>query len=407
MSVPSEKRRELSGNPAPTRPANNAYFPALDGLRAVAFLMVFALHYLSGYLPVTFGWAGVDMFFVLSGFLITGILYDTRDDPFRLHNFYLRRTLRIFPLPYGVLLLLLLLYPLCRWEWSWGWLAWPAYVGNFAVFFRSADVQAHASVAAAALYSASFPELRLDFGHFWTLCVEEQFYLVWPFAVFALKDRRKLIALCIPFLILCPLLRMYAAHFLPQYALAADALSYATIFHVDALLMGAAIALLRRGPAARHLPAIARGLLAVIAVAVVLWLGLSSTARHTPPGYVMPLWRLSAKISIADLIASCVLVLALDAGSVAYKLLNREPLRWLGRISYGAYVFHAVPHLWFRALLAPHFADPGLPTAALAFAATLLLAWASYRWFESPFIRLKDRYTKQRPQPLPSAVAQS
>ena len=397
MSVLSEKPGLVSGDAARTRPANNAYFPALDGLRAVAFLMVFALHYLSGYLPVSFGWAGVDVFFVLSGFLITGILYDTRDDPFRVHNFYLRRTLRIFPLFYAVFGLIALLYPICHWEWSWGWLSWLAYVGNFAVLFRSAATPAHNSVAAATLFSANFPRLRLDLGHFWTLCVEEQFYLVWPFAVFALKDRRRLIGLCVPFLVLCPLLRMYADHFVPRYALAAGALNYVTIFHVDALLMGAVIALVRRGPAARYLPAVALSLLAVIAVIVVLWLLLSPAARHPPPGYAMPLWRLSIKVSVADLIASCLLILALDPGSVPYRLLNREPFRGLGRISYGAYVFHAIPHFWFLSLLTPYFADPGLPTAALAFAVTLLLAWASYRWFESPFIRLKDRYTKRAP----------
>ena len=81
-------------------PKGRAYYPALDGLRAISFLGVFFWHYLS--LP--YGWAGVDVFFVLSGFLITGILYDTRDSPHRVWNFYIGRTLRIFPLYYGVLL---------------------------------------------------------------------------------------------------------------------------------------------------------------------------------------------------------------------------------------------------------------------------------------------------------------
>jgi peptidoglycan/LPS O-acetylase OafA/YrhL len=79
--------------------SGRAYYPALDGLRAVAFLLVFFLHYLG--LP--WGWVGVEMFFVLSGFLITGILYDTRDHPHRWRTFYVRRALRIFPLYYGTL----------------------------------------------------------------------------------------------------------------------------------------------------------------------------------------------------------------------------------------------------------------------------------------------------------------
>jgi peptidoglycan/LPS O-acetylase OafA/YrhL len=90
--------------------------------------MVFAQHYLN--LP--WGWAGVDVFFVLSGFLITGILYDSRDQPNRVSNFYIRRTLRIFPLYYGLMVLLVISYPLFRWQWNWTWLVWPAYLGNFA-----------------------------------------------------------------------------------------------------------------------------------------------------------------------------------------------------------------------------------------------------------------------------------
>src|ERR1700722_12874022 len=79
---------------------NKRFYPALDGLRAIAVLMVFYQHYLSAGndLPaLNWGWSGVDIFFVLSGFLITGILYDTRNVLHRFRNFYVRRTLRISP----------------------------------------------------------------------------------------------------------------------------------------------------------------------------------------------------------------------------------------------------------------------------------------------------------------------
>src|ERR1700744_4617103 len=116
----------VAGNTAETSPENRGFYPALDGLRALAFLMVFATHYEG----MPWGWSGVDVFFVISGFLITGILLDTRDDRYRVRNFYARRSLRIFPLYYGVFLLLLLLTPFLHLNWSAGWLAWPLYVGN-------------------------------------------------------------------------------------------------------------------------------------------------------------------------------------------------------------------------------------------------------------------------------------
>jgi len=77
---------------------------------------------------------------VLSGSLITGILFDTRDDPHRIHNFYMRRTLRIFPLYYAVMLALVLAEPLAHWRWSSAWLLWPAYLGNYARFLHPYDL---------------------------------------------------------------------------------------------------------------------------------------------------------------------------------------------------------------------------------------------------------------------------
>ena len=120
-------------------PGNSVRFPALDGIRAVAFFAVFLTHYRH----LAWAWGGVNAFFVLSGFLITGILWDTRDRPHAMRAFYIRRTLRIFPLYWGVFLVLLLLTPICRWQWSGAWLLWPLYVGNFVRLFTHADMSPH------------------------------------------------------------------------------------------------------------------------------------------------------------------------------------------------------------------------------------------------------------------------
>jgi peptidoglycan/LPS O-acetylase OafA/YrhL len=167
MTVPDDEI--VAGNTSHTRPENRAFYPALDGLRAIAFLMVFCVRYI--YMP--WGWAGVDVFFVLSGFLITGILFDSLDDLHRVRNFYVRRILRIFPLYYGVMLLLL---PFIYGQLSWSWLLWPAYLGNYARFFHPYVVDTPAgNLADFQLILQVGNHARLYLGHFWSLCVEEQF----------------------------------------------------------------------------------------------------------------------------------------------------------------------------------------------------------------------------------------
>jgi peptidoglycan/LPS O-acetylase OafA/YrhL len=121
----------------------------------------------------------VDLFFVLSGFLITGILYDTRNTQHRFRNFYVRRTLRIFPLYYGLLIVGLLLTPIFHWIWHPVWILWPLYLGNYGRFIWLGDWMQGTGVLDHLRSSLPFKSpFFLYFGHFWSLCVEEQFYLL-------------------------------------------------------------------------------------------------------------------------------------------------------------------------------------------------------------------------------------
>jgi peptidoglycan/LPS O-acetylase OafA/YrhL len=371
------------------RPANNEYFPALDGIRALAFLMVFGHHYLQ----LIWGWAGVEVFFVLSGFLITGILFDTRNEPHRVRNFYVRRTLRIFPLYYGLMILLALSYPLFRWQWTWAWLMWPAYMGNFCRGFQPfIDGSAAEMLADFQPLSATFTGVHLYLGHFWSLCVEEQFYLVWPWVVFWIRDRRKLLYVCLAYVVICPLMRFVGSHTLPQVMLDEGVLSHWTPFCADALLFGGLIALVRRGSSSSS----SRQWL-LKAARTVFWVMFSVGLAYLLFGmrrFAHPEWRETWGLAFIDVFSACLIVMAIERGSITYRIFNLRPLRWLGRISYGAYVFHDIFHPEIKALVQQYTSTPKYWTAAVSLPLTLLLAWASFRWFESPFIRLKERWTR-------------
>ena len=383
-----------TGDRERTVPANRVYFPALDGIRAVAFLLVFLVHY--DLLP--WGWSGVNIFFVLSGFLITGILFDTRDDPHRVRNFYVRRTLRIFPLYYGIFLLLLLLTPLLHWQWTVGWLAWPLYLGNFLRFVAPGPPGSIRQLAA----DAQLPGVGLLFlGHFWSLCVEEQFYLFWPWVIFQVRSMRFLRWVCGVTVVVVPLLRVVVSHRAPGWMLGAELLYRVTPFQLDSLLLGGLLALLWRGPHRARLIATARIVALVCTIATVIYLAVTI---HACKGdfryYDYPAWKFTWGLTFINVYAGALIVCSLVPG-FAHRLFGLASLRWIGRISYGAYVFHDICHISYGEFIiyvgrhVPYVAANGQMVFVLfSLACTLLLASLSYRFFESPFLRLKERWAR-------------
>src|SRR5579859_5429454 len=209
----------------------------LDGMRGVAIVMVLCVHFIGNspaHTAVTreaarlagYGIWGVDLFFVLSGFLITGLLYDSKGSPHYFRNFYVRRTLRIFPLYYAVLALLFIVLP-----------ALPGpYPSGLA---ESERHQAWLWLYASNVYLAIHRTWSLPYvGHFWSLAVEEQFYLVWPIVVLCFA-RRSLLGICIVVTILALALRSLLA----LAGAGAMAQLVLTPCRFDALCIGAFLAL--------------------------------------------------------------------------------------------------------------------------------------------------------------------
>ena len=383
-------------------PENRHFYPALNGLRAVAVLLVIFEHYIAPYHPaLNWGWIGVDLFFVLSGFLITGILYDTRDQPHRMRNFYMRRTLRIFPLYYAILFGALLTTPIFHWLWSPAWILWFTYLGNYARFFFLHTALNHLG-AIDHLRAQPIPPrtLTLYLGHFWSLCVEEQFYLVWPIVVFTLRKRESLRNLCLASVPILLAARIACLYLVPQPYLNAELLYRVTPLRADALLLGGFAALAIRGPEAAHVLRLARIVLLFAAASFTLWelayrlFGPTHLFYHP---YVGDPVMTTLGYTLIDLFAAALVLNLLSLDHPLARLFNLRPLRRLGEISYGVYVFHDMFHgLYLRAtqrVFGYHVSlQSMLATMLLAFVLSVLLASLSFRYFESPFLRLKSRF---------------
>ena len=403
----SEEGRMLSATehkaqaaPVPSRdlpaPENKQFFPALDGLRAAAVLLVFWGHYEGGKHPLlSWGWAGVDYFFVLSGFLITGILYDTRNAPHRFRIFYARRILRIFPLYYGVLLLAVVLTPIFHWWWNGSWILWFTFLGNYSRF-----VFLHSSLPEGAIEHLvarpPFPYSFIAFtGHFWSLCVEEQFYLFWPAVVYLVRRRETLRNLCGAIFVLSLAGRILCLYVLPHDWLAADFLGRATPLRADALLLGGLIALGLRGPEGEWLLRWAKPLLLAFVAGFIVFefTCVAMSPQHTvyQPDFQSPILP-TIGFSLIDLSAAFLLLALLEPKGWLFRFFSLRPLRALGKISYGFYVFHDLLHLAYADLahsLTHHRGASINLTAMLALVGTTILSWLSFRFYETPFLKLK------------------
>jgi peptidoglycan/LPS O-acetylase OafA/YrhL len=387
-------------------PRPRAFYPALDGLRAIAFLAVFLSHYgpvVSTWAPLRGGWIGVDIFFVLSGFLITGILFDDIGTPHYFRRFYIRRALRILPLFYGFWLLMLTLTPVLGIAWTRYNLATVAYVGNY--FSAGALAHLHpdpALLLCRNLFSRGGSQ-TLNLVPLWSLCIEEQFYLVWPVIVASLRSRRRLIVLCTVVIAASPLLRELYWQLSPATA-QHGATYFNTLTHLDGLLLGTVVALCMRSPQAPSKQALHRTAYALLLLPPPLLYALiaifSSNYHATHPvNWINDRTVDTIGLSLVSLFATGLLLLALQPDTWLFHLLRWHPLTEIGRRSYGLYFLHAIPLLLFAGQLLPRLQSHHLGALLLpiATAYTFIAAWISFHFLESPFLRLKDRFAPASP----------
>lgn len=332
----------------------------LDPLRALAALLVMLQHFLPefgiGRLPMA--WVGVDLFFVISGFLITAILLKQKEAmdnrTLIIKNFMIKRALRLFPAYYALITLFAILqYKTGLWSWDQGHgIYYYTYTANFLFFFEG------------------FRSAHLN--HLWTLAVEEQFYLIWPWLVLFLSKRWLSWSLGI-----MAILSLASKSFLDW-----DSIRMLTSSHFDTLGCGALIAI-HRSSTQRTLLLLQRNagrfILAALIGFVICHAGFGNYA----------LASLSVLVFSVSIVAGCI------EGFTGWFgwILDRPWLARLGGISYGLYLYH---------MMMPVLARIGLDKLGwevdpyvlfmLSVALTIAIAELSFRYLESPFLKLKHRF---------------
>jgi peptidoglycan/LPS O-acetylase OafA/YrhL len=370
------------------------YYMSFNGLRGFAVLLVFLHHFEQYFHSIVFfqrvGWMGVDLFFVLSGFLITGILYDSLDGTNFFRSFYVRRALRIFPIFYGFFLLVFLLTPVIHLEYSRWMLTFFFYVGNLVEPFMTASGP-NPTFIFVRLWGHFGPFINI--GHLWSLCVEEQFYLVWPAILWLVKDRRRLMQLCVALSVGVLILRCYLVTHASEVRLEHFLIYWSTYTRFDTLLAGAWLALWLRGTklTSVQLRRIARALFFVGAIVVgALLYRLPKDeivfADHKMMGF---------GLTFIALAAAGILLYSLDESSVVSRVVRWGPLSRLGVISYGFYFFHNLGLGFWKQIASTHPRfSPLIPVAV--FALTYATAWISFHYYETPFLKLKKYFPEPK-----------
>lgn len=312
----------------------------------------------------------VPLFFVLSGFLICGILIDTRERAGYFRIFYSRRTIRVFPLYYLTVLSVGLCCILNGNSLSFHFWTHLLYIQNLFPGYAAGKWVPWGMIS-----------------HLWSMGVEEQFYVIWPLVVWFCPNRRVLLRVTLSLIAFIVILRFAT----PWLKITSSFVYFWTPTRVDAILLGAVLAIIRGRPIYARLERIAKyvalaGVAAIIVIAILT--GDASATSRLRAAFMIPLW---------NLMAAGMVMAVMQEGSTLCRMCSGKRICWLGARSYGLYLFHFTYLGWFFGSFTPGIANfipfwcAYLIAVAVVFWLTVLLATVSYRIIEQPAMNLKKR----------------
>ena len=363
------------------------FLKSLEGIRAYAFLMVFAVHFsgfkwnLIGRSPAAYPWliflqlsfVAVPIFFALSGYLITGVLFDSMDRGGYFRVFYCRRAIRVFPLYYAFVVLAILLALANGGRLRAAHLLYLVYLNNwnpdetFIIWSKYVHV-----------------------SHLWSMAVEEQYYLLWPVIVWVLRKRNQILMFCYSGIALAFALRLMAPilHLTPFQAY------QSSFLRADTLMLGSALALHERG----SMQSLAR--LTTPSWIALVTAGIALSARALSVGQALPSDRFGLAIvtPLLSIMGASMVVLAIQPGNAFSYLCERPWAVLVGKMSYSLYLLHEmlVP-IWemkITPFLSAHLGSVlGRVTGMiLAFGIIYGVSCLTYHFIEMPFMNLKEHF---------------
>lgn len=382
---------------------NRIYFPALDGLRFIAFILVFIMHYLTRNpitenIPVLLiplinffqenGWIGLDLFFSLSGFLITTLLLQERRkfNKISLKNFWIRRALRIWPLYFLALFV--------------GFFAIPAlsqlllqndytnikYINHLKIHFPFFTL----FLGNWSLILNGTPEFR-NIPHLWSISVEEQFYIFWPILLIYTNTFKKALILSITLIIL-----VFAIRFtIIPYVTPNPTIYMNTFTRLDTFIIGSLLGLITF-----YKPIYHQKLIKIYSIPFFIFLSFCFI------NYLSSISVLSSKnqfiqgfsYTIIAIYLTYLISYALIPGSFINRIMSLKTLVWLGKISYGLYIWHRLA-TDLAAFLTVKY-QSSLLTLITSLIITILIASISYYYYELFFLKLKSKYTQINSKPI-------